>query len=156
MRNAGAVLLLSLSAALTGCSGGIVGGPGSGPIAIQILPTQATLHPNDTQQFTATVTGTSNTAVTWEVNNVTAGNSTVGTISSSGLYTAPANVPNPSTVTVTAVSQADSTKSASAAVAIVSPTMVTVTVSPSPATVAANGTQQFTATVTGTSNTFAF
>jgi hypothetical protein len=153
MRNAGAVLLLSLSAALTGCSGGIVGGPGSGPIAIQILPTQATLHPNDTQQFTATVTGTSNTAVTWEVNNVTAGNSTVGTISSSGLYTAPANVPNPSTVTVTAVSQADSTKSASATVVIASPTMVSVSVSPSPATVAANGAQQFTATVTGTSNT---
>ena len=153
MRKAGAILLLGASAALTGCGGQSTGGPGTGSVAIQISPTQATLHPNDTQQFTATVAGTSITAVMWEVNNQAGGNSTIGTITAQGLYTAPANVPNPSTVTVTAVSQADSTKSASAAVAIVSPTMVTVTVSPSPATVAANGTQQFTATVTGTSNT---
>ena len=153
MRKAGAILLLSVSAALTGCGSQSAGGPGTGSVAIQISPTQATLHPNDTAQFTATVTGTSNMAVVWEVNNQAGGNSTIGTITAQGLYTAPSNVPNPSTVTVTAVSQADSTKSASAAVAIVSPTMVTVTVSPSPATVAANGTQQFTATVTGTSNT---
>ena len=153
MRKAGAILLLSVSGALTGCVGQSVSGPGTGSIAVQILPTKTTLHPNDTQQFTVTVTGTSNTAVMWEVNNQAGGNSTVGTISSSGLYTAPANIPNPSTVTVTAVSQADSTKSASATVAIVSTSMVVVTVSPSPATVAANGAQQFTATVTGTVNT---
>src|SRR5690242_6323153 len=107
MRKAGAILLLSVTAALTGCAGQTVGGPGTGPIAVQISPSKATLHPNDTQQFTVTVTGTSNTAVLWEVNNQAGGNSTVGTISSSGLYTAPANVPNPSVVTVTAVSQAD-------------------------------------------------
>src|SRR5439155_16038186 len=64
-----------------------------------------------TQQFTATVRNTSNTAVTWQVNGVTGGNATVGTISSSGLYTAPAS---PATVTVTAVSQADTTKRAEA------------------------------------------
>ena len=46
-------------------------------------------------QFTATVTGTTNTAVTWSVNGVAGGNSTVGTISTSGAYTAPATAPEP-------------------------------------------------------------
>ena len=72
-----------------------------------------------TVQFTATVSGTTNTAVTWQVNGVPGGNSTVGTISSDGLYTAPAVQPNPSTVTITAVSQADPTKSGSATASIV-------------------------------------
>lgn len=49
-----------------------------------------------TQQFTADVTGTR----TWQVNGITGGNSTVGTINSNGLYTSPASVPNPATVTV--------------------------------------------------------
>src|SRR5207249_1687045 len=70
------------------------------------------------QQFTATVTNTNNTAVTWQVNGVPGGNATAGTISSAGLYTAPAVVPSPATVTVRAVSQADATKSASAQVTI--------------------------------------
>src|SRR5207248_10744996 len=58
--------------------------------------------------------GTSNTGVTWSANAVQGGNSTVGTISSSGLYTAPAVAPNPSNVTISAVSVADSTKSGTA------------------------------------------
>jgi len=67
-------------------------------------------------QFTATVTGNANTAVTWSVNGVVGGNSTVGTISNTstpGLYTAPTAVPNPSTVAVTATSQAVTSQSAS-------------------------------------------
>lgn len=72
-----------------------------------------------TVPFTPTVTNTTNKAVTWKVNGVTGGNSTVGTISSDGLYTAPAVQPNPSTVTITAVSQADPTKSGSATASIV-------------------------------------
>ena len=72
-----------------------------------------------TQTFTATVQNTSNTSVTWQVAGVTGGNSTVGTISTSGLYTAPATVPSPSTVTVTAISNADNTRSGSAQVTII-------------------------------------
>ena len=49
------------------------------------------------------------------------GNSTAGTISTSGLYTAPGAVPSSGTVTVTAVSQANSAVSASDTVAIISP-----------------------------------
>ncbi len=62
-----------------------------------------------TKQFTATVTNTSNTSVTWKVNGVTGGNSTFGTISTSGLYKAPINVPSPAKFSVTAISMADTT-----------------------------------------------
>lgn len=84
------------------------------PIQVSVSPPSATVAPSATQQFSATVSGTSNTAVTWSVNSLPGGNSTVGTISATGLYTAPATAPNPNTVTVTATSAADPTKSASA------------------------------------------
>jgi hypothetical protein len=85
-------------------------------IGVTVTPAPATVIAGQTQWFVATVTGTTNTAVTWSVNSVAGGNSTVGTISTSGQYTAPAAVPSPATVTVTATSQADSTTSASASV----------------------------------------
>src|SRR5712691_6784321 len=62
-------------------------------VAISISPSSTSLTVNSTQQFTVTVTGASNTSVTWSVNGVVGGNSTLGTISTSGLYTAPASVP---------------------------------------------------------------
>src|SRR5437764_297083 len=123
------------------------------PVIVTISPTSATVAAGGTQQFTATVQNTSNTAVTWQVNGVAGGNATVGTISSSGLYTAPAAVQSTTTVTVTAVSQADATKSASVQVTITPTAAVSVTISPTSATVAAGGTQQFSATVQNTSNT---
>src|SRR5207247_10304244 len=70
-------------------------------VSVTISPILATVAAGGTQQFSAAVQNTSNTAVTWQVNGVTGGNATVGTISSSGLYTAPGVVPNPATVTVT-------------------------------------------------------
>jgi hypothetical protein len=93
----------------------------SGSINVWISPTGATVSTTKSQQFDAIVSGNSDTAVTWEVNGVTGGNSTVGTISASGLYTAPATVPIPGTVTVTAVSQANTAISASDSVAVISP-----------------------------------
>ncbi len=62
-----------------------------------------------TAQFTATVTGASSSAVTWQVNGVTGGSTSTGTISTTGLYTAPTILPSPNTVTITAVSSAVST-----------------------------------------------
>lgn len=93
----------------------------SGSLNVWISPTGATVSTNQSQQFTAVVSGNSNTAVTWEVNGMAGGNSAVGTISTSGLYTAPASLPSGGTVTVTAVSQANSSVSASDTVAIISP-----------------------------------
>src|SRR2546421_47784 len=121
-------------------------------VSVTASPTSATVAAGGTQPFTAMVQNTSNAAVTWQVNGMTGGNATVGTISSSGLYTAPGVVPNPATVTVTAVSQADATKSASAQVTITAANTVSLTISPTSATVAAGGTQQFTAMVQNTSN----
>src|SRR5256884_445589 len=122
-------------------------------VSVTASPNSATVAAGGTQPFTAMVQNTSNAAVTWQVNGMTGGNATVGTISSSGLYTAPGVVPNPATVTVTAVSQADATKSASAQVTITAATTVSVTISPTSATVAAGGTQQFSAVDQNTSTT---
>ncbi len=88
------------------------------PVSVSISPTSASVRVRRTRQFTATVSNTSNTAVTWKVNGVTGGNSTIGTVSTAGTYKAPTSVPSPATVTVTAVSVADSTKSASATVTV--------------------------------------
>lgn len=72
-----------------------------------------------TQQFTATVGNTSNTAVTWAVNGVAGGNTIAGTISATGLYTAPAKLPSPAQVTVSAASAADTTKTASGTITVI-------------------------------------
>jgi len=113
------------------------------PISVMVSPASASVPAGQTAQFTATVNNTSNPAVTWRVNGVAGGNSTVGTISTSGLYTAPATVPSPAPVTVTAVSQADTSRSGSAAVTITPAQPVSV--SPSSVTVPAGMTRQFTA-----------
>jgi parallel beta-helix repeat protein len=130
-------------------------GSGSGTISVSISPSSAALHVGASQQFTATVSGSSNTGVTWSVNGVVGGNSTTGTISSSGLYTAPASVPSGGSVTVTATSVANSAYSAKATVTISSSSSsaVSVSISPTSATVAAGSTKQFSATVTGTTTT---
>jgi hypothetical protein len=103
---------------ISGCGGGSTPPP---PVSVTIAPTSANVQTGQQKQFTATVSNTTNTAVTWQVNSVTGGDSIHGTITASGLFIAPASVPNPATVTVTAVSQADNTKSSSAMVTITAP-----------------------------------
>jgi hypothetical protein len=152
------VAFLSLGS-LLGCQGvSSSSSPATPPLgstpSVTISPATATVQAGLSEQFTATVKGSTNTAVTWLVNGVVGGNSTLGTISSSGLYTSPRNVPSGGVVTVTAQSSADPIKSASAAVTIPpAVSQVTVTVSPSSANVVGGSTQQFTATVTGVGNT---
>ena len=117
-------------------------------VTVSIAPSTASVTAGKTQQFTATVVGTSNSMVTWSV----AGGVSGGTITNSGLYTAPAMAPNPPQVTVKATAQADATKSASATVTVTSTASASsssVTVTPSAATVANFGAQQFTASVNG-------
>jgi Putative Ig domain len=113
-----------------------------GGVSMAISPTSASVASTGKQQFIAMVSGTSNTAVTWSTS--------AGTISSAGLFTAP-SVASSQSVTVTATSSADASKQASASV-IVSPNLVMVAVSPAAASIVSGGTQQFTATVGGTSN----
>ncbi len=81
----------------------------SAAISVSVSPTTATVASAGTQQFSAQVTNTSNTAVTWSAS--------AGAVSASGLFTAP-TVTATKTVTVTATSVADTTKSSSATVTV--------------------------------------
>ena len=99
-------------------------GAGGGTTTPQIMVTvagAADTRLGATTQFTAAVTNTSNTAVSWQVNGITGGSTATGTISAGGLYTAPATLPTPATVTVGAVSQANSGVSSTLTEAIWNP-----------------------------------
>lgn len=109
-----------------------------GAVSVAVSPATASLYGSQTQQFTATVSNASNTAVTWSITPA------VGTVSATGLYTAPASVSAQQTITVKATSVADATKSATAAVTLLQP--VAVTVAPTAASLAAGESQQFVAT----------
>ncbi len=123
-------------------------------IFVTVTPNPVNVVIGTQQQFTATVTGAGSTAVTWQVNGMAGGDSTVGTISTDGIYLAPMTVPNPAVVTITAILVADGTTSGSAQATVVTANdNITVAVSDGGATqVYTTTTQQFTATVTGTSN----
>jgi len=118
-------LSLALTIVLTSCGGGGSTGGGGGPpvVSVSVSPHTASKFPTEQQPFSATVSGTSNTAVTWQVNGVTGGSASAGTIDANGVYTAPAAVPSPNNpVMVSAVSQADVTKSGAATVTLKAPT----------------------------------
>jgi len=124
-------------------------GASSGPITVSVSPTSANINVGVQQQFTASVSGTNNTGVTWYVDGIIGGNTQVGTITSGGLFTAQAAGSH----TVMAASVADLSKSASAQVSVTSPGSITVTVTPASTSISAAATQQFTAAVPGTTNT---
>lgn len=75
------------------------------------------LEKGSTRQLSAYVPLT-NPAVVWSVNGVPGGNASIGTVSSTGLYTAPAVVPSPNAVTVKITSVADPTKTAAVTLTI--------------------------------------
>ncbi len=135
---------------LAGC------GSNGASTGITISPTASVVVLNGTQQFTGTVTGNSNTNVNWLVSfqngtPILGGNSTLGTISTTGLYTAPSALPNPPMVTVVAQAAGNTRQTASAPVTLDSGIRVQIT--PGTATLGTGETFTFTATVTGTSNT---
>jgi hypothetical protein len=111
--------ILALAAAVTMSSCG--GGGGSAPITVNITTNVMNIETFQTVQFAATVTGTSNTAVTWQLSCNTLPVSVCGTMSTSGLYVAPNTVPTLATVNstdaaqliVTAISQANTSISQS-------------------------------------------
>jgi hypothetical protein len=72
-------------------------------VSVSVNPPTAKVVTGASLQFTATVTNASQ-LVNWSVNGAPGGNSTVGLITTSGLYTAPAFVPSGGTVTVQATS----------------------------------------------------
>jgi Bacterial Ig-like domain (group 2) len=97
----------------------------NGVASVSVAPANPSIAINGTQQFIATVqgVGTFSSVVNWFVNDVAGGNATVGTVSASGLYTAPSTVPNPTIVTIKATSATDSTKSGFTSITIVGQTI---------------------------------
>lgn len=147
--------ILALLSICASCgSGSSGGGVGSGPTitSVSVSPTGGNVQPGAQQQFSATVAGTGNfpTTVIWSVGG-TSDDGNLGTISSSGLYTASANPPNPNTVTIKATSTLDSTKSGSVDVVVGSAAfqITGVTLTPTSSTVDTASSQQFMASVQG-------
>jgi hypothetical protein len=91
---------------------------GCAPLKVTVSPTTTSVLPNSSRAFTATVSNAADQTVTWQVDGVAGGNTVRGTITATGVYTAPASVPTPAVVTVTAVSNQDPSRSASASVTI--------------------------------------
>jgi hypothetical protein len=128
------------------------------PISMNVTPNPVTLAPHGTVQLTATVMGTTNTGVTWSIYEGSGG----GTVTSTGLYTAPST---PITYHVVAKSKADPTQSAIATIIVSTsvppppppqtppPSSVTIKVSPITKVTTLGGIVQYTATVTGSTNT---
>ncbi len=140
-------LILAAGLAATGCGGG------SSSISISLSQTTATVRLQQSIQFTASVSGSSST-VDWSVNGLAAatsttpsGNSTVGSVDSTGVYTAPNTLPVAgTTITVTATVSGTST---SANITITLDSGVRVSVTPTSYTIGTGEQFQLTATVTG-------
>jgi len=90
------------------------------PVTVAVSPLTANVNLGASQVFTATVSGSANTMVTWSVNGVTGGNATLGTISSGGVYVAPASLPSPNVVTLRATSVANPNAYSQATVSLIS------------------------------------
>jgi DNA-binding beta-propeller fold protein YncE len=101
-------------------------------VQVAVSPTSATIAPGDTYTFSANVTGTTNTAVTWEVNGVAGGSVTTGFIvpgagnGNTATYGAPLANP-PASVTIGAVSSFDPTVEGDSNVTIISSAAPTLT-----------------------------
>jgi trimeric autotransporter adhesin len=159
---------LTLAAAFAGVFSQAACGGGSGTAtvtSVTVSPTSGSIGINNQLDFSATVnlsdtTTSTSTAVTWQVNGVTGGNTTVGTILASATdvqqatYTAPGAVPatNNGVVSITAIANQTSTTTTTSTSTVTSNTAsVTITVqlgltvTPTTTTVPAGGNFQFTA-----------
>jgi hypothetical protein len=128
-----------------GCGSGSSPTPAPPVISVSVSPSAANVHVTNTRQFTARLQNTANSAVTWSVSGRGCTGIVCGSITSSGLYTAPTDVPSPDSVTVTATTVADPSKSDTASVSLLA--AVIITVSPASPKVTMGATQQFTANV---------
>src|SRR4029077_2839856 len=100
--------LLATAAFTVGCAGSS-GGAGASSAAVQppptpssitvtVAPATTSLLLGNTPTFDATITGGTDTTVSWSVNAIAGGAPPTGTISAAGVYTAPADLPLAPTV----------------------------------------------------------
>jgi hypothetical protein len=91
-------------------------GTGQNPsTTVTVSPVVASLTFSQTAQFQASINGSASSNVTWAVNGVSGGNSSIGIISSSGLYTAPSSA---GSYLIQATSIADDTQFADALIVV--------------------------------------
>ncbi len=114
-------------------------------VSVSIAPAAAAVRSCQSVALTATVTGASDTSVTWSVQEANG-----GTVSASGVYTAPSNA---GTYHAVATSNADPSKSAAVAIAVTDQ-ILSVSVAPTSKAAAPGGAVQFTASVTTTCGTY--
>jgi hypothetical protein len=121
MRRLTTVLLVLSCFSCAGCNINSLLGLGGGKKSVTVVvdPKTQSVVVATTQQFTATVTGSSNTAVAWSVGGTNCSTQDCGSISAAGLYTAPTTIPNPALVAVTATASANSADFGAAAVTII-------------------------------------
>ena len=116
--NRSKLLLLSCTAwLLAGCAT-VVGNGYKGahcPFAIAVSPANTTYLATLSNSSPPKANDGSNPAMSWSVNGVAGGNATTGTISTTGLFTAPEFPPSPNNITITATETNDSTKYGSSA-----------------------------------------
>jgi hypothetical protein len=114
---------------------------------VSVLPASVTLAPLAVQGFTASVLGTNNQSVVWQVQGTACASSgTCGSIDANGTYTAPGAAPTPDAVQIVAVSADDTTQSGSANVSISSGANI---LTLHPASVYAGAADGFTLLVNG-------
>jgi len=139
MRRLTIVLLVLSCFSCTGCVKSVEDllglGGGKKSVTVVVDPKTKAVVIATTQQFTATVTGSSNMAVAWSVGGTNCSTQDCGSISAAGLYTAPKTIPNPALVAVTATANANSADFGAAAVTIIA--------APAPASAMLRGTYTF-------------
>src|SRR5882757_5663729 len=147
-----------LNILLISCGGPVSSDPPATtpPVIVKVSPASAKPFAGTTIQFTATVQNAGSFAVNWQVNGITNGDiTTVGSISVSGLYTAPNSIPTSQIpVKVTAVLQSDPAKTGSSSVTIqpLSAFQGQLSLSPKLSSVTTSQTLQLAVTSDGLSN----
>src|SRR4029077_4512238 len=124
MRRFTIVLLVLSCFSCTGCNvksvENLLGlGGGKKSVTVVVDPKTQGVVVATTQQFTVTVTGSSNMAVAWSVGGTNCSTQDCGSISAAGLYTAPKTIPNPALAAAHATANAIPADFGAAAVPII-------------------------------------
>lgn len=117
-------------------------------VVVSVFPGSATLPPLGVQSFSASVLGSGNQGVIWQISGTPCGpgGGACGTIDANGTYTAPPTAPSPDALQIVAVSQDDTAQSGTSSVTISTGVNISAL---HPASVYAGGLQGFTLRVDG-------
>jgi len=151
-----AVIIMSFCSGCAGIAAAPAAQPPTTGISLTLSPVNASVLLGKTTTVSAAVTNTTNVGVNWSVNDIPAGNATVGTIvanaggSAAATFTAPQVMPASATVNIEAASVADPTKIASATIDIASD--VGISVSPASSAVELGALQTLQSSITSAGN----